>query len=48
MAGSRPARRFIAGADAITTAQARVAALQAQIEAYRRLSTALAYDHVPA
>jgi len=36
-------RRFIAGADASATAEQKVAELQAQINAYRDLSTALAY-----
>ena len=39
-----PPRRFIAGADAIATAEQRVADLKAQIEAYRALSTSLAFD----
>src|SRR6266496_3995822 len=39
-----PPRRFIAGADAITLAEQKVAALQAQIDAFRDLSTALALD----
>ena len=38
-----PPRRFIAGADAIATAEQKVADLQADIDAYRDLSTALAY-----
>jgi hypothetical protein len=37
-----PPRRFIAGADAIAAEQ-KVADLKAQIEAYRELSTSLAY-----
>jgi NAD(P)-dependent dehydrogenase (short-subunit alcohol dehydrogenase family) len=37
-------RRFIAGADAIATAEQKVALLQKQIDAYRELSTSLAYD----
>jgi len=40
----RPPRRFIAGADAIASAEQKVAELQAQINAYRDLSTSLAYD----
>jgi NAD(P)-dependent dehydrogenase (short-subunit alcohol dehydrogenase family) len=36
-------RRFIAGADAIGTAEQKVAVLQQQINAYRELSTSLAY-----
>jgi NAD(P)-dependent dehydrogenase (short-subunit alcohol dehydrogenase family) len=39
-----PPRRFIAGADAIGLAEQKVAALQAQIDAYRDLSTSLALD----
>ena len=39
-----PPRRFIAGADAIATAEQKVAHLKAQIEAYRELSTSLAFD----
>ena len=38
-----PPRRFIAGADAIATAEQKVAELQQQINAYRELSTSLAY-----
>ena len=38
-----PPRRFIAGADAIGTAEQRVADLRAQIEAHRDLSTSLAF-----
>ena len=37
-------RRFIAGADAIGTAEQKVALIQQQINAYRELSTSLAYD----
>ena len=40
----QPPRRFIAGADAIATAEQKVADLKAQIEAYRELSTSLAVD----
>jgi NAD(P)-dependent dehydrogenase (short-subunit alcohol dehydrogenase family) len=40
----KPPRRFIAGADAIGTAEQVVAALQQQIEAFRGLSTSLAFD----
>jgi NAD(P)-dependent dehydrogenase (short-subunit alcohol dehydrogenase family) len=43
-----PPRRFIAGADAIATAEQRVADLKAQIAAHRDLSTALAFDQEPA
>jgi NAD(P)-dependent dehydrogenase (short-subunit alcohol dehydrogenase family) len=39
-----PPRRFIAGADAIATAEQKVADLKAQIEAYRELSTSLAFS----
>jgi len=39
-----PPRRFIAGADAIALAQQHVADLQAQIDAYRELSTSLTLD----
>jgi NAD(P)-dependent dehydrogenase (short-subunit alcohol dehydrogenase family) len=48
VAEPRPPRRFIAGADAVATAEQRVAALQSQIEAFRGLSTSLAYDPVRA
>jgi NAD(P)-dependent dehydrogenase (short-subunit alcohol dehydrogenase family) len=44
----QPPRRFIAGADAIATAEQKVADLQAQIDAYRDLSTSLALDLEPA
>src|SRR3954462_7155775 len=37
-----PPRRFIAGADAIATAEQKIADLKAQIEAHRELSTSLA------
>jgi len=40
----QPPRRFIAGADAIDLAKQKVADLQAQIEAYRDLSSSLAFD----
>jgi NAD(P)-dependent dehydrogenase (short-subunit alcohol dehydrogenase family) len=43
-----PPRRFIAGADAIATAEQRVADLKAQIDALRDLSTSLAFDPEPA
>ena len=43
-----PPRRFIAGADAIATAEQRVADLKAQIEAERDLSTSLDLDRAPA
>ena len=38
-----PPERFIAGADAIATAEQKLAALKKQIEAYRDLSTSLAF-----
>src|SRR5882762_5519721 len=41
-----PPRRFIAGADAIALAEQKVAALQAQIDAYRDLSRSLAFDQL--
>jgi NAD(P)-dependent dehydrogenase (short-subunit alcohol dehydrogenase family) len=40
----KPPHRFIAGADAIATTEQKIADLQAQIDAYRNLSTALAYS----
>ena len=40
----QPPRRFIAGADAIATAEQKIADLKAQIEAHRELSTSLAFD----
>jgi NAD(P)-dependent dehydrogenase (short-subunit alcohol dehydrogenase family) len=43
-----PPRRFIAGADAIATAEQVVADLKAQIDANRDLSTSLAFEEVPA
>ena len=39
-----PPRRFIAGADAIRTAEQTITDLKAQIEAYRALSTSLDFD----
>ena len=39
-----PPRRFIAGADSIATAEQKVAQLHAQIDAYRALSSSLAFD----
>jgi len=39
-------RRFIAGADAISTAEQKVAQLQQQINAYRELSSSLSYEDV--
>jgi hypothetical protein len=43
-----PPRGFIAGADAIATAEQVVADLKAQIDAHRDLSTSLAFDGEPA
>jgi NAD(P)-dependent dehydrogenase (short-subunit alcohol dehydrogenase family) len=43
-----PPRRFIAGADAIASAEKKVAELKAQIEANRDLSTSLDFDEEPA
>ena len=40
----QPPRRFIAGADAMATAEQKIADLKAQIEAHRELSTSLAFD----
>ncbi len=42
----KPPRRFIAGADAIGTAEQVVAVLQQQIDEFRDLSTSLAFDEV--
>jgi NAD(P)-dependent dehydrogenase (short-subunit alcohol dehydrogenase family) len=39
-----PPRRFIAGADAIATAEQQIATLQQQIDAYRELSSSLAIE----
>jgi NAD(P)-dependent dehydrogenase (short-subunit alcohol dehydrogenase family) len=39
-----PPRRFIAGADAIATAEQKIADLKEEIEAHRALSTSLAFD----
>ncbi len=39
-----PPRRFIAGADAVGTAEHKIADLKAQIDANRDLSTSLAFD----
>ena len=39
-----PPRRFIAGSDAIATAEQKVAELRAQIDSNRNLSTSLAFD----
>ena len=43
-AQEKPPRRFLAGADAIATAELVVAELQAQIDAYRDLSSSLAHE----
>jgi NAD(P)-dependent dehydrogenase (short-subunit alcohol dehydrogenase family) len=43
-ADEQPPLRFIAGADAIKTAEQQIAALQQQIEAFRELSSSLAID----
>jgi NAD(P)-dependent dehydrogenase (short-subunit alcohol dehydrogenase family) len=43
-AAEPPPHRFVAGADAVTTAEQKVADLEAQIEAHRELSTSLAFD----
>ncbi|HEX8411013.1 MAG TPA: SDR family NAD(P)-dependent oxidoreductase [Thermoanaerobaculia bacterium] len=39
-----PPQRFIAGADAIATAEQKIAALQQQVDAYPDLSSSLAFD----
>ena len=39
-----PPRRFIAGADAIVTAEQKIADLKKQIDANRELSTSLSFD----
>ncbi|WP_336773030.1 SDR family NAD(P)-dependent oxidoreductase [Paenibacillus sp. MMO-58] len=41
---SQPPRRFIAGADAIGIAEQKIADLKTQIDAYRELSSSMAYD----
>src|SRR5438876_214321 len=41
-----PPRRFVAGADAIATAEQKISDLKAQIDANRNLSTALAFDEI--
>src|SRR6266487_3056587 len=41
-----PPRRFVAGADAIATAEQKITDLEAQIDANRNLSTSLAFDEV--
>ncbi|HEY0406773.1 MAG TPA: hypothetical protein VGC89_13665 [Pyrinomonadaceae bacterium] len=43
---AQPPLRFIAGADAIATAEQKVADLKAQIDAFRDLSTSLAFDEI--
>jgi len=43
---AQPPRRFIAGADAIATTEHKITDLQAQIDAYRDLSTSLAFDEL--
>jgi NAD(P)-dependent dehydrogenase (short-subunit alcohol dehydrogenase family) len=42
-----PPRRFIAGADAIATAEQKIAELKAQIDSNRELSTSLDFDRKP-
>src|SRR6266853_1969247 len=42
----KPPQRFIAGADAVETAEKVAATLQQQTDAYRELSSSLAYDDV--
>jgi NAD(P)-dependent dehydrogenase (short-subunit alcohol dehydrogenase family) len=42
----QPPRRFIAGADAIETAEQQIATLQQQIDAYREVSSSLAIEEV--
>ena len=42
----QPPQRFIAGADAIAGAEQKIGELQAQIEAYRDLSSSLAFDDI--
>lgn len=44
----KPPRRFIAGADAVGTAEQAAATLKQQTDAYRELSSSLAYDDVKA
>src|SRR5437867_5234612 len=41
-----PPRRFVAGADAIATAEQKIADLKAQIDANRNLSTNLSFDEI--
>ena len=40
----QPPRRFIAGADAIATAEQQIVTLQDQIDAHRELSSSLAVE----
>jgi hypothetical protein len=40
----KPPRRFIAGADAVETAEKVASTLQQQTDAYRELSSSLAYS----
>jgi len=42
----QPPLRFLAGADAISTAEQVASTLQQQLNAYRELSSSLAYDKV--
>jgi NAD(P)-dependent dehydrogenase (short-subunit alcohol dehydrogenase family) len=44
----QPPHRFIAGADAIDTAEQQIATLQRQIDAFRELSSSLAIDEAAA
>jgi NAD(P)-dependent dehydrogenase (short-subunit alcohol dehydrogenase family) len=44
----KPPRRFIAGADAVGTAEQVATTLQQQTDAYRELSSSLAYDDIKA
>lgn len=44
IAEAQPPRRFIAGADAMAGVEQKIADLKAQIEAYRELSSSLAFD----
>jgi NAD(P)-dependent dehydrogenase (short-subunit alcohol dehydrogenase family) len=48
IAAQEPPRRFLAGADAIATAEQKIADLQADIESNRQLSASLAFDAQPA
>ena len=41
----KPPRRFIAGADAVSTAEQVAATLRQQTDAYRELSSSLGYDN---